>query len=333
MTSKGQEKMSHSIAQASDEITIGIDISKEHLDVHLHPKGIARQFQNDRKGHAQLIAWAAPYQPTRVVFEATGRYHRALEMALGKAGSPAVKINPLQARRFAEATGKRVKTDPIDAAMLARFGAIMRPEISPAKDETIDVLAELLAARRGLVKDRTAASNRGKSLTLPMLKRQCERHRKQIDSQIDAIDREWMSVLAGDPTLQNRLDILLSIPGVGPATAIALLVDMPELGTMDAKQAASLAGLAPVTRQSGTWKGKSFIQGGRASIRRAIYMPALVAIRFNPQLKEKYEALRRAGKLPKVAIVAIMRRIVIIANALIRDNRKWNEGRVAVGAK
>jgi transposase len=333
MTSKGLEKMSRSIAQSSDEVTVGIDISKESLDVHLHPKGIARQFTNDGKGHTQLIAWAAPYQPTRVVFEATGRYHRALEMALGKAGLPAVKINPLQARRFAEATGKRVKTDPIDAAMLARFGAVMRPEVPPAKDETIDVLAELLAARRGLIKDRTAASNRGKSLTLPMLKRQCEQHRKQIDGQIEAIDREWMSILTANPTLKARLDILLSIPGVGPATAIALLVDMPELGTMNAKQAASLAGLAPVTRQSGTWKGKSFIQGGRASIRRTIYMPALVAIRFNPQLKEKYEALRRAGKLPKVAIVAIMRRIVIIANALLRDNRKWTPNMAAVGER
>jgi transposase len=332
MTSKGQEKMSHLIAPVAAEITIGIDISKEYLDAHLLPERVARQFTNDRKGHAQLIAWAAPYQPTRLVFEATGRYHRALEMTLGKTGLPAVKINPLQARRFAEATGKRVKTDPVDAAMLARFGAIMRPEIPPAKDQTIDVLAELLAARRGLVKDRTAVSNRGKGLTLGMLKRQCQQHRKQIDSQIEAIDREWMSILAANPTLKARLDILLSIPGIGAATAIALLVDMPELGTMDAKQAASLAGLAPVTRQSGTWKGKSFIQGGRASIRHAIYMPALVAIRFNPQLKEKYEALRRAGKLPKVAIVAIMRKIVIIANALIRDSRKWTLDVKAAGA-
>jgi transposase len=332
MTSQGQEKMSHPIARASDEITSGIDISKERLDVHVHPEGIARQFPNDREGHAKLIAWITPYKAVRIVFEATGRYHRALEMALGKAGLPAVKVNPLQARRFAEATGKRVKTDPIDAAMLARFGAIMQPEIPSAKDETIGMLAELLAARRGLVKDRTAASNRGKSLTLVMLKRQCQQHRKQIDNQIEAIDREWMSILAANPTLKARLDILLSIPGVGPATAIALLVDMPELGTMEAKQAASLAGLAPVTRQSGAWKGKSFIQGGRASVRHAIYMPALVAIRHNPQLKEKYEALRQAGKPAKVAIVAIMRKIVIVANALIRDNRKWTLDRMVAGA-
>src|ERR1019366_10316155 len=159
-----------------------------------------------------------PNPPTRLVFGPPGRYHRALEMTLGKAELPAVKINPLQARRFAEATGKRVKTDPIDAAMLARFGVTMRPEVPPAKDETIDMLAELLAARRGLVKDRTAASNRGKSLTLALLKRQSEQHRKQIDSQIEAIDREWMSVLGGNQTLKARLDILLSISGMGATT-------------------------------------------------------------------------------------------------------------------
>jgi transposase len=325
--------MSQKLTHASDEVTIGVDVSKDTLDVHLHPAGIARRFPNDHKGHAQLIAWVNLNHPTRIIFEATGRYHRALELALGKAGLPAVKINPLQVRRFAEATGKRVKTDPVDAATLARFGAVMRPKIPPAKDETIDVLAELLAARRGLIKDRTAASNRGKGLTLPMLKRHCQQHRQQIDSQIKAIDREWMSILAANPALRARLDILLSIPGIGPATAIALLVDMPELGTMDAKQAASLAGLAPVTRQSGTWKGKSFIQGGRASLRRAIYMPALVAIQHNPQLKEKYEALCRAGKVKKVAIAAIMRKIVIIANALIRDNRKWTPDLASAGAR
>lgn len=329
MTSKGLEKMSHVIASQTGERTIGVDVSKQTLDARLHPDGTAHQFANDRKGHAALIAWAAPLRPERIVFEATGRYHQALEMALGKAGLPAVKINPLQARRFAEATGRRVKTDPIDAALLARFGATLRPQVPPAKDETVAMLAELLAARRGLVKDRTAAANRGKSLTLALLKRQCEQHRKQIESQIKAIDREWMSVLAANPTLKAKLDILLSIPGVGPATAIALLVDMPELGTMDAKQAASLAGLAPVTRQSGTWKGKSFIRGGRALLRQAIYMPALVAIRFNPPLKAKYDALCRAGKPAKVAIVAIMRKLVIIANALIRDNRKWTADHAA----
>lgn len=318
--------MNHAIARAPEQITIGIDISKDHLDVHLHPEGSLRRFTNDRLGHTKLIAWITPRQPARIIFEATGAYHRALEMALGKARLPAIKVNPLQARRFAEASGQRVKTDPIDAAMLARFGVAMQPEIPAARDETIDSLAELLAARRALVKDRVAALNRARTLTLALL-RQSQQHLKQIETQIEAIDQERAAILATDPTLSARFDLLLSIPGVGAASALALLIDMPELGSMNAKQAASLAGLAPVTRQSGNWRGKSFIQGGRANLRQAIYMPALVAIRFNPPLKEKYEALRQAGKPAKIAIVAIMRRLVIIANALLRDNRPWTSNK------
>ena len=319
----GQEKMSIAVAHATDQITLGIDISKDHLEVHLHPERIVKQFANDRKGIAKLIAWITPRQPTRIIFEATGAYHRALEMALGNAALPAVKINPLRARRFADATGKRVKTDPIDAAMLARFGYTMQPDIPPARDETIDNLAELLAARRALVKDRTAALNRSKMLTLALLKRQAAQRLSQIETQIEAIDRKQAAIVAAHESLKARSDILVSIPGLGAATACALLIDMPELGGMDAKQTASLAGLAPVTRQSGNWRGKSFIQGGRATLRQALYMPALVAIRFNPPLKAKYLALRAAGKPAKVAIVAIMRKLLIIANALLRDNRNW----------
>ncbi len=168
----------------------------------------------------------------RIIFEATGSYHRLLELALGKAGLPAVKINPLQARRFAEATGRRAKTDQVDAAMLARFGATLRPAVPAAKDETIDQLAELLTTRRALVKDRTAAANRGKVLTLGLLKRQSAQHLAQIESQIGAIDQQWAAILGGCPVLRARLDILLSIPGIGAVTALALMVDMPELGQL-----------------------------------------------------------------------------------------------------
>lgn len=319
----GQEKMTHVIAQAPDQITLGIDISKDRLDAHLHPHAIVKQFDNDRKGIAKLIAWITPMQPKRIIFEATGAYHRALEMALGKAALPSVKINPLQMRRFAQATGTRAKTDPIDAAMLARFGYAMQPDIPPVRDETIDTLAELLAARRALMKDRTATLNRSKTLTLALLKHQSQQHLKQIETQIQAIDRARATLVAANKPLDARSEILISIPGFGNHTAFALLIEMPELGSMDAKQTASLAGLAPFTRQSGNWKGKSFIQGGRASLRQALYMPALVAIRFNPPLKAKYLALRAAGKPAKVAIVAIMRKLLIIANALLRDNRLW----------
>jgi transposase len=330
MTSMGWEKMTKMLPQSAAPVTIGIDISKHTLDTHLYPQGLTQQFSNDPEGHRKLIAWAACKQPDHIIFEATGAYHRALEMALGKAGLPAVKINPLQARRFSEATGKRAKTDPVDAAMLARFGAALPPDIPRARDETIDRLAELFAARRALVKDKTAILNRHQGLTLALLKRQCDQRLKQIEADIDAIDKECKSILTANKTLKTRFDILLSVPGLGLVTALALLIDMPELGTpelgtMDAKQAASLAGLAPVTRQSGTWRGKSVIQGGRAPLRQAIYMPALVALRFNPPLKQKYEALRKAGKPAKVAIVAIMRKIIVLANALLKNGKTWVE--------
>jgi transposase len=323
----GQEKMSTLLSPTADQVTIGIDIAKPYLDVHVHPEGSFRRFANDRAGHAQLIAWITPKQPSRIIFEATGAYHRGLQQALAKAALPAVKINPWQARRFAEATGQRVKTDPLDAAMLARFGAALQPAIPPARDAAIDSLAELLAARRALVKDRAAALNRGKTLTLPLLQRQNQQQLKQIAAQIAAIDREQAAIVAQQDSLKTRFDILLSIPGLGAVSALAMLIDMPELGRMQAKQTASLGGLAPLTRQSGSWRGKSVIQGGRAPLRRALYMPALVAIRFNPPLKATYLALRQAGKPAKVAIVAIMRKLLVLANALLRDNRMWTPER------
>jgi transposase len=285
MTSMGQEKMSKPLAPSADQVTIGIDISKDRLDVHVHPEGGIQQFTNDRAGHARLIAWIAPKQPARIIFEATGAYHRALHQALTKAALPGVRINPWQARRFAEATGRRVKTDPVDAALLARLGATLQPDIPPAREATTDTLAELLApsfacsvARRALIKDRTAALNRGKNLTLPLLK--CQ-NQQQIEAQIKAIDSEQAALVAKQQRLKARFDILLSIPGLGAVSALAMLIDMPELGSIENKQAASLGGLAPITRQSGSWRGKSFIRGGRAQLRQALYMPALVAIRFN----------------------------------------------------
>jgi transposase len=325
MTSMGQEKMSNPLAPSAGQVTIGIDISKHHLDVHTHPEGCVQQFTNDSAGHARLIAWITPRRPSRIIFEATGAYHRSRQNALAKAGLPGVKVNPWQARRFAEATGKRAKTDAVDAAMLARFGATLQPPIQSPPPAAIGGLAELLSARRALVKNRTAALNRGTTLTLPLLQRQNRQQLKQIEAQIKAIDREQARLVAQDEALKARFDRLLSIPGLGAVSALAMLIDMPELGTMDAKQAASLAGLAPITRQSGTWQGKSHIQGGRAQLRHTLYMPALVAIRFNPPLKATYQALRKAGKPAKVAIVAIMRKLLIMANALLRDNRLWTQ--------
>lgn len=195
----------------------------------------------------------------------------------------------------------------------------------PAASEAIQQLADLVAARRALIKDRTATTNRAKVLRITLLKRQAGQRLTQIAQQVEDLDQHALAIIRADPVLQNRLDILISIPGIGEATAIALIADMPELGQMDEKQAASLAGLAPVARESGTWRGKSFIRGGRAHLRQALYMPALVAMRFNPDLKAKFEAMTKAGKPAKVAITALMRKLVVLANALLRGNRKWTK--------
>jgi transposase len=304
------------------EISIGIDVSKDHLDVHRLPDGASRRFDNAPKGHKALIAWIGA-TPARVVYEPTGPYHRKLETALAQAGMPIVKVNPRQARRFAEATGQLAKTDGLDAAMLARMGALLFLEPRPVRNAILHDLKDLHIAREALVKDRTAARNRAKTISLALLKRHNEARLRQIEQQIQAVDAAILSLIKSDPVLAGRFAILLSIPGIAAVTAAMLVTEMPELGTLEAKEIASLAGLAPMARQSGQWRGKAFVQGGRRQVRQALFMPALVAIRFNPDLKAKYQHLTAAGKAPKQAIAAIMRKLVVLANALLKANRTW----------
>ncbi|MGP2490856.1 IS110 family transposase [Mesorhizobium sp. PUT5] len=302
--------------------TIGVNISKDHLDAHRMSDGKSRRFGNDKAGHRAFLAWLA--QPdTRIVYEPTGPYHRAFERRLADGGFALVKVNPRQARRFAEATGRLAKTDRLDAAMLARMGMLLDLEARPTRGPLLNDLKDLSMAREALVKNRTAAKNRAKNLTLPILKRHNGEQLRQIERQLAAIEVEIMKLIKADPDLANRFDILVSIPGVSAITAFALIIDMPELGTLENTQAASLAGLAPVARQSGKWTGRAFIRGGRANVRQALYMPALVATRFNPDLKANYDGLKAAGKASKVAITAIMRKLIVLANALLRDHRKW----------
>ncbi len=303
--------------------TIGVDISKDHLDTHRLADGASRRFANDRRGHKALIDWLAEAPANRVVFEPTGPYHRAFERALGEAGVAFAKVNPRQARRFAEATGKLAKTDRLDAAMLARMGAMLELETRPARSAALLALKELYIAREALVKDRTAAKNRAKSLTLSLLKRQNAQRLEQIERQIAALEAAISQIVEADVGLARRFAILTSIPGISNITAFALLIEMPELGALEARQAASLAGLAPIARQSGRWTGRAFIRGGRASVRRALYMPALVATRFNPDLKAKYAQLINAGKPAKLAITALMRKLIVLANALLKAHRTW----------
>jgi len=302
---------------------VGVDISKATLDVHLHPACSARQFANDAKGIKTLLSWLGEHDIARIVFEPTGPYHHALERRLGEAGLPLAKVNPLQARRFAQATGAHAKTDAIDAAMLARMGALLTPPARPITSQTVDEMKELHIARLALVKDRTAAKNREHACRSPLLKRHAAQRLAQIDRQIAAIDAALSDSLQSDAELLARFEILVSIPGVGTLTAITMLIEMPELGQLDNKQVGSLAGLAPIARDSGQHRGRRHIRGGRAILRQALYMPALVATRFNADLKAKYQALIAAGKPAKVAITAVMRKLIILANALLRANRTW----------
>jgi transposase len=207
--------------------------------------------------------------------------------------------------------------------MLARFGALVQLPPRSVVSDTLDAMKELLVARRALVKDRVAALNRDPTLRSPLLRRLADQRLRQLERQLVAVDAALRDLCRADVALKARFDILLSIPGIGEITALVMIIEMPELGTIDNKCVASLAGLAPMARDSGQRNGKRLIRGGRAHLRQALYMPALVAVRFNTAMKEKYQAFIAAGKPPKVALTAIMRKLAILANALLRDSRKW----------
>jgi transposase len=303
---------------------VTIDLSKDHLDAHRLPGDEHRRFDNTAAGHAALIGWIGAV-PARVVYEPTGPYHRKLEVRLAEAGMPIVKVTPRRAKRFAEGIGQLAKTDRLDAAMLACMGALLLLEPRPVRGAMLNELKDLHMAREALVKDRTAAKNRAKTLSLGLLKRHNEARLRQIEQQLAALDAAIAKLIASDLVMAQRFAILIASPGIAAVTAAMLVTEMPELGRLDGKQVASLAGLAPIARQSGQWKGKSFVQGGRAHVRQALSMPALVAMRFNPDLKAKYDQLTAAGKAPKQAVTAIMRKLIVLANALLKKGRTWQE--------
>lgn len=303
--------------------TIGADISKDHIDLYRLPDGTRLHVKNDRKGFAAILKWIGMGSIERIVYEPTGAYHKAFERFMIEKRVALSKVNPRSARRFAEATGKLAKTDRTDAVMLCRFGVALQPRLMPCNTQNLNDLRELHTARLALIKDRTAAKNREKNISLSLLKDNNAARLEQIKSQLHQIDHAIMVLIQADQTLKARFEIIVSIPGISKITAFTLLIEMPELGSLDEKEAAALAGLAPISRQSGRWTGRAFIAGGRAIVRQALYMPALVAMRFNADLEAKYNTLISAGKPPKVAITALMRKLVVLANALLRANRKW----------
>ena len=243
--------------------TIGIDISKENLDAHRTTDGTNRRFANSKAGHKALISWIGAIDQ-RIIYEPTGPYHRALEQALAVHDFALVKVNPRQARRFAEATGKVAKTDRLDAAMLAKMGAVLELKAQPVRSQSMNELKDLHVAREALIKDRTAARNRQKNMTLSLLKRQNAERLTQIERQLKAIDEQILASITADANLKDRFNILVSIPGISTITAFALLIEMPELGHIEPGQAASLAGLAPRRcRCAGRFGGMSYSFYGR----------------------------------------------------------------------
>jgi transposase len=302
--------------------SIGIDISKDFLDAHRLSDGGTATFPNSLRGFRTLSAWLGCDMPARVVFEATGPYHRSLERALsGK--FPLVKVNPLQARRFAQACGTRVKTDAVDARMLANFGnALSLEPDQPVDGEQID-LRELFSARGGLIKDRTRLINRLQTQTLALVRRQTKARIEQLTRQLKVLQHNINERLQACPGRARANTILRSIPGIGEVAASSILIEMPEIGSLLKKKAASLTGLAPMTQQSGKWRGKARIQGGRKPLRDALYMPALVATKHNPHMRDKYIAMVDQGKPKKVALTAIMRKLIELANALVKADREW----------
>lgn len=303
--------------------SIGVDISKTKLDCHRLSDGAFAAFANSKAGFEDLGRWVGKTAPACVVFEATGPYHGAFERAFS-GHLPLVKVNPLQARRFAQACGTRAKTDQVDAAILAQMGRALdlQPDV-PAREDH-HALKELQVARTALVKDRTRLLNRIKTQTLALTKRRSRALLRQIEAALNELEAEIKTRLRATDQGALAHDILCSIPGIGEPTAAAILIECPEIGTLGRKQIASLAGLAPMTRQSGQWRGQAFIQGGRKFLRDALYMPALVAVRFNPDMTAKYEDMCARGKPKKVALTAIMRKLLELANALIKAQRKWS---------
>jgi transposase len=306
----------------------GIDVSKDHLDLHLRPTGEASRLANDEPGIAAAVARLAAAGPALIVLEATGGYEAPVAAALAAAGLPVVVVNPRQARRFAEAAGRLAKTDRLDAAALAHFAEAVRPPARPLPDADARALAALAARRRQLLEMRTAEQNR-----LPLAARAVARgirdHIRWLDGQLDRVGRELAAAVAASPVWRATDDLLQSVPGVGPVVSHTLLTELPELGTLSGRRIAALAGVAPVARDSGRHSGARRIAGGRSGVRSALYMACLSAVRYNPVLRAFYRRLRAAGKRAKVALVAAMRKLLVTLNAMVRDCRRWDPATVA----
>ena len=308
---------------AQTRVYVGIDTCKAWLDVYVHPIGLAFRVPNSYEGLKQLKRRLTGLVVVLIVMEATGKLHREAYRNLTDSGHAVAVVNPLRSRLFAEALGQLAKTDKVDARMLALMGAMLEPKAKPPAPETIETFQELVRGREAFVQQRTALLNQLSDAKATFLKQQIRRQIRTIEAAIKRLQKEIMRIVKADPGLARRYEILVSIKGIGPVTAVAILANFPEIGTCNAKQSAMLAGLAPIANDSGDRAGTRSIKGGRAGLRTGIYMAAVSAASSNPGLRAFYDRLVAAGKLPKVALTAVMRKLIVLANTLIREDRLW----------
>lgn len=306
-----------------EAIIVGIDVAKDRLHVCLRPDGESFIVARTGAGIDDLAARLAKLALRVVAVEATGGFETVVAAGLAAANLPVVVVNPAQVRAFAQALGKRAKTDPIDAAVIAHFAEATKAQPRPLPDEMTRLLADLLARRRQIVEMMAAEGQRERRMTSQRLKKSIARLRKALQKELAELDGEIDDHVRGSPAWAEKEDLLASVPGVGPVVARTLIAELPELGSLDRRSIAALAGLAPWTRQSGQWRGKSFIGGGRKSVRSALFLAAMVAGRHNPVLKQFRDKLVAAGKPKLVALIAVARKLLTILNAILRDKRPW----------
>ena len=302
---------------------VGIDVSKHGLDWCLGTDHKIQHSNNEARAIAALARKLIEADPQRVVVESTGGYERRLVLKLAEAGLPVVVVNPRRVRSFGEAMGLLAKTDAIDARLLALFGDRVEPEIRPILQGTDRLLADLVARRRQLISVTVAEKNRRENAS-PTVLRTIEPVLRVLKKQIKEIEARIDALLGQDVDQAELLGLLQTVPGIGPAVARTLLIDLPELGHLGRREIASLAGIAPFARDSGNFSGSRRIRGGRASVRTSLYLAAMTAARFNPTMKKTYDRLRLAGKPPKLAFIAIARKLLVAANAMARDRAAWN---------
>jgi len=301
---------------------VGIDVAKHTLEWSLGAEGKIQQARNEPRPIAQLVRRLVVLDPERIVVESTGGYERALVAKLAEAGLPVVVVNPRRVRSFGEALGSLAKTDAIDARLLALFGEKVQPPLRPILQGTDRLLADLVARRRQVVAMIVAEKNR-RDTASATVRRTIAPVLRTLAKLVRGLEREIDAALLRDADRAELSTLLQTVPGVGPGVARTLLIDLPELGHLGRREIASLVGVAPFARDSGTFRGQRRIRGGRASVRTALYLAAMTAARFNPTLRELYERLRVAGKPPKLAFVAVARKLLTILNAIARERTAW----------